>query len=235
MVTAAGALLALAGAVVAFLAISGNDDKRSESKAPARAPTHQAASPRKARARPRTDEPNIPVRHSRAVGTPTGGALVAGVALPARGKTFFTWNLPQGKTPNPRFRRYGTYTVVRKVLRVVGAYEAAHPKAPKVGIADLSLPHGGPFSVEYGGHGHVGHQNGLEVDVLYPRRDGAERATRSAGEIDRPLSQDLLRRFLRAGASLVEVAPDSGLRGPTSRVEAAPFHEDHMHVRFPPD
>ena len=117
---------------------------------------------------------------------------------------------PAGASPNPRSRRYGTDGVVARLRRVVAAYGRAHPDAPRVGIADLSLPRGGFFGTNYGGSGHVGHQNGTEVDVLYPRKDGKERAADSLGDVDRRLAQDLLDRFLAAGAQHAVVDPRLG-------------------------
>ena len=52
-------------------------------------------------------------------------------------------------------------------------------------IGDLSRPHGGDFGPRFGYIGHASHQNGLDVDVYYPRADGRELAPRDAREIDR--------------------------------------------------
>jgi murein endopeptidase len=81
---------------------------------------------------------------------------------------------------------------------------------------------------------HVSHQNGLDVDVYLPRLDRQLRAPRAPGEIDRRLAQDLLERFLAAGAQVVFVGYSSGLHGPGGKVVPYPGHENHMHVRFAP-
>ena len=151
--------------------------------------------------------------------------------MPAAGAAFFTWNHVRASTPSPAWRRTGTVALVRTVLRVVRAHRRAHPRVPRVGIGDLSRPRGGPFGADFGGRGHVSHQNGLDVDVLYPRRDRRERPPGSATEIDRRLAQDLLDRFVRAGAVLVYVGPATRLRGPTAVVRERVYHDDHMHVR----
>ena len=170
---------------------------------------------------------------SRALGSPTAGSLVDGVPMPAEGEHFFTWNITRAKSPNERFRRFATAAVIERVQDVISAYGRARPQAPRVGVADLSLPKGGKFGVEFGGNGHVGHQNGLEVDILYPRRDGEERAVTAASQVDRALAQDLLDRFIKAGAAVISVDPALGLRGKPSIVRPRPFHEEHMHVQFP--
>ena len=170
---------------------------------------------------------------SRALGTPTAGRLVNGAALPAEGRHFFTWNISKARSPNERFRRFATRGVIDRVRSEIAAYARAHPDAPRVGLGDLSLPEGGEFGLEFGGTGHVAHQNGLEVDVLYPREDGKERAVESLGQVDRPLAQDLLARFVRAGAVLIALEPELGLRGPSKVLDPRDFHEEHLHVRLP--
>jgi protein MpaA len=172
--------------------------------------------------------------HSRSLGLPWAGALVGGVRLPALGRHFFTWDPVLRRSPDRPWRRYGSDRLVRLVLRVVDAYSAAHPRAPRVGIGDLSRPHGGNFGVRYGWPGHVSHQNGLDVDVYYPRRDGRERAPDSAAQIAKPLAQDLVTRFVRAGARLVFVGPNTHLHGPTGIVRVLANHDNHMHVRIAP-
>jgi len=94
--------------------------------------------------------------------------LVNGVRLRDEGEHFFTWDSTRQRSPNPRWRRFGSDRTVRTVLDVVAAFGRANPAPPRVGIADLSLPRGGDFGLEYGGRGHLPHQNGLDVEVLYP-------------------------------------------------------------------
>jgi murein endopeptidase len=117
---------------------------------------------------------------------------------------------------------------VRVLLRVVREYAAAHPASPRVGIGDLSRRRGGPF-----GPKHASHQNGLDADVYYPRLDRRERPPRRVEQIDRPLAQDLVRRFARAGAEIVYVGPLTGFTGPPGIVRVLWNHDNHLHVRIP--
>jgi hypothetical protein len=172
-------------------------------------------------------------RHSEALGLPHAGRLVRGVQLPAEGSHFFTWDPIRRRSPNRAWRRWGTDDLVRTTLRVVHAYAAAHPSAPRVGIGDLSRPHGGDFGAAFGAIGHATHQNGLDVDVYYPLRSGAERAPLSVDEVDLGLAQDLVDRFVRAGAVKVYVGPNTGLTGLPGVVEAIPLHDNHLHARVP--
>jgi hypothetical protein len=172
-------------------------------------------------------------RQSKAIGLPQAGRLVRGVQLPAEGAHFFTWDPIRRRSPNRAWRRWGTDDLVRTTLRVVHAYAAAHPSAPRVGIGDLSRPHGGDFGAAFGAIGHATHQNGLDVDVYYPLRSGAERAPLSVDEVDLGLAQDLVDRFVRAGAVKVYVGPNTGLTGPPGVVEAIPLHDNPLHARVP--
>jgi murein endopeptidase len=79
---------------------------------------------------------------------------------------------------------------------------------------------------------HRSHQNGLDVDVYYPRLDRALRPPFTADQVDRALTQDLLDRFVAAGAEMVFVGYQTGLRGPAGVIVPYANHEDHMHVRF---
>jgi murein endopeptidase len=168
-----------------------------------------------------------------AVGSQTAGRLEHGVRLPAEGRAFFTWDPVLRRSPNRSWRRWGTDRLVRVVLGVARDFHAAHPRAARLAVGDLSRPHGGDFGPRFGYIGHASHQNGLDVDVYYPRADGRELAPRDATEIDRALSQELVDRFLAAGAQVIFVGPNTALRGPLGRVEALVHHDNHLHVRLP--
>jgi murein endopeptidase len=172
-------------------------------------------------------QPQVHWRHSLSLGRPDNGRLVRGVRFPAQGTTFFTWDPLLHRSPDRPWRRYGNDRLVRIVLRVVAGYARAHPDAPRVGIGDLSRPHGGYF-----GPKHVSHQSGLDVDVYYPRLDRRERPPLRAAQIDRPLAQDLLGRFVAAGAVRIFVGPNTHLVGPPRIVRILADHDNHMHVRI---
>lgn len=179
-----------------------------------------------------TEEVEVAWRDSTPVGLPTRGALVNGVQLPAEGADFFTWDFPLGTSPNRGWRRWGSDDALRVLLRVLAEYRLAHPFAPRVGIADLSRPLGGPFGRRFGGLGHASHQNGLDVDILYPRRDGLELPAARPKQINRPLAQDLVDRFVAARAQFLFVGPATKLKGPRRVVQKLVHHDEHVHVRF---
>jgi murein endopeptidase len=157
-----------------------------------------------------------------------------GVPLPEETDYLFTYELPTDVSPSPLWRRYGTERLVLTVECVLARYGEAHPELARVGVADLSLPRGGPFGRRYGGLGHRSHQNGLDADVLYPRRDLCECAPQRPSEVDRARAQELVNRFVRAGAQYVFVGPRLRLRGPRGVVIPLRFHDNHMHVRIRP-
>jgi murein endopeptidase len=190
-----------------------------------------------ASARPLQDPPGAPPQPappSRALGKPfSHGRLVDGVLLPDFGEDHFTWDPIYDVVPNRAERRWGTDRLVSLLLRVLHEYRTAHDSAQRVGVMDLSREHGGPFGRRYGGLGHASHQNGLDADVLYPRTDGLERRAFKPSLVDQALAQDLVDRFVAAGAQKIFVGPHLDLHGPRKVVIALAHHDDHMHVRIP--
>ncbi len=185
---------------------------------------------------PPTESVGPPVRpRSRALGKPfAGGRLLHGVPFPPDGLDHFTWDPVLEQSPNRVWRRYGTDRTVHRILLALAAFRRAYPDAPPVGVGDLSRPRGGEFGRRYGGLGHASHQNGLDVDVYYPRVDRLQKAPRRPAAVDRVLAQGLVNAFVRAGAIDVFVGPSLGLRGPRSVVQELVHHDDHLHARFRP-
>jgi murein endopeptidase len=172
-------------------------------------------------------------RDSRALGKPARkGRLRDGVMLPELGEDFFSWDPIYNRIPNREWRRWGTDRLVRTVLTVLHSYRTERDSAQRVGIMDLSREHGGKFGRNYGGLGHASHQNGLDADILYPRKDGTETRAVKPSQVDRKLAQDLVDRFVAAGAVKVFVGPHLNLKGPKNVVVPLIYHDDHLHVRI---
>ena len=165
--------------------------------------------------------------HATSVGLQYAGRLVDGTQLPVEGPDWVTWNPVTDSSPNLPGRLYGHERMIRAILSVVAGYREAHPHAQRVVVGDISFRDGGRMDQ------HVSHQNGLDVDVYYPRLDRHTSAPTGTGQIDRQLAQDILDRFVAAGATKVFVGYSTGLRGPSGVVVPYPNHENHMHVRFP--
>ena len=229
----AAACLASGGAGVAVGAATsdaGPPERRAEieaDRAPAAFPSLPAAeSPDD------TGGEQIRWRHSRALGTPANGRLRNAVQLPAEGPTWFTWDPIESRSPNRAWRRHGTDRLIRLLLDALQDYASAHRSAPRVGVGDLSRPHGGDFGPRYGLIGHATHQNGLDADLYYPRRDGRERPALLVRDMHRSRAQALVDALVDAGAEQILVGPSTGLTGPRGIVREAAGHDNHLHVRI---
>ena len=172
--------------------------------------------------------PEIRWSRSTSVGLPHAGRLVDGVQLPVEGWDWVTWDPERNRVPNRANRLYGTDALVRTVLGVVGDYRREFAGAPRVVIGDLSLRGGGEIAE------HASHENGLDVDVYYPRKDGLLSAPTRVDQVDVALAQELVDRFVAAGATLVLVGYSTPLDGPAGVVIPYPSHDNHMHVRIAP-
>jgi hypothetical protein len=172
------------------------------------------------------EPPRIAWHTATSIGLPYGGRLENGTQLPAEGPDWVTWNPNTDSRPNLPGRLYGHEHTIRTIISVLAQYRKAHPLAPQVVVGDISLRSGGVMDQ------HVSHENGLDVDIYYPRRDRWLQAPTSTAQIDRRLSQTLLDGFVAAGASKIFVGYATDLRGPRDIVTPYPNHENHMHVRF---
>ena len=172
------------------------------------------------------------VQSSVAVGLPFNGRLIRGLELPASGVGFVSWDAILHHSPNRGWRRFGTDRLIGFIEKLGAEWKRAHPTAPRLLVGDLSRTHGGPFGSSYGGLGHGSHQNGLDADIYYPRRDGTERAVTRVSQIDHRLAQDLVNRIVRRGVQYAFVGPHTGLTGPHGVVIKLVNHDDHVHVRI---
>jgi murein endopeptidase len=172
------------------------------------------------------------VRPSVALGQAYAGHLMRGMQLPSAGIGFVSWDDLLHRSPDRGWRRFATDRMIDFLEELGVEWKHAHPHAPRLLIGDLSRTHGGPFGSEYGGLGHGSHQNGLDADIYYPRRDGREIAVTRVSQIDHRLAQDLVNRIVRKGVQFAFVGPHTGLTGPKGVVIRLVDHDDHVHVRI---
>src|SRR5262245_58056537 len=172
------------------------------------------------------ESPRIAWHTALSSGLPYAGHLHDGTQLPVEGPDWVTWDPNTDSRPNLPGRLYGNEHTIRTIIEVLAQYRRTHPNAPRVVVGDISLRGGGVMDQR------VSHQNGLDVDVYYPRRDGRLQAPTSTAQIDRDLAQDMLNGFVAAGASKIFVGYATDLRGPSDIVTPYPNHENHMHVRL---
>ena len=173
--------------------------------------------------------PEVVWRDSISLGLPYHGRLIDGVQLPTSSPYWATWDPALDRVPDRGYRRYGSAKIIHLLLAVTKEFHDSHPGAPRLVIGDISRLGGGPLDE------HASHQNGLDVDVYYPRLDAREIAPTSVDQVNVPLSQDLLNLFLAARPEFVFVGPHLPLHGPPGVVEPLVGHDNHMHVRiYPP-
>ncbi len=230
------AAIAAVGAAYALGAAEKASPARSAAPPALREPTAPrpgGAESGRAGSRPRSPVfPRVRYRESRAIGLPHAGSLVNGTRLPARGRHFATWDPILRRSPNRLWRRYGTDDLVRLLIGVQRACARREPGELPMLIGDLSRPRGGDFGIRYGIVGHSTHQNGLDADVYYPRKDRRPRVPRTVAQVDRRLAQRLVDLFVAAGAETVLVGPNLALSGPSGVVVPYPNHDNHLHARI---
>ena len=159
-------------------------------------------------------------------GSPNSGSLSNGIRLPVSGTGYYTYDPRTQREPGGLKTRWGTAHLIREIMALGEWWARAHPNATAIGIGDLSHRNGGTID------GHSSHQNGLDVDIRLPRRDGA-RGPATPGSYDRSLTQDIVDHVVGRGASLVLIGPSLDLTGPSGVVVRWPNHDDHLHIRFP--
>jgi murein endopeptidase len=167
---------------------------------------------------------------SHPVGKPWHGRLACGVQLPEGTSYFTTWDNALQVPLNRAWRRWGTGKLVMTVETIAADYQARYGQ--RLVIGDLSRPRGGAFGRRYGGTGHASHQNGLDADIYYPRRDRAELPPFTVRDIDRARAQWLVNR-VALDAQLAFIGPHTKLRRPSRNVEYLGSHDNHVHIRIP--
>ncbi len=172
-------------------------------------------------------ESRIRWQNSVAHGGANAGWLQRGVLLPKEGPGFYTYNPNTQSYPNAANRRYGTDRLVRDLVALGKWWEANYPDAPRLGIGDLSWRTGGRID------NHASHQNGLDVDIRLPRRDGKEGGA-GPWNYSPERTQAVVDWWMaRGGVEYIFYGPNLQVRG-NGRVMVWPNHDDHLHIRIRP-
>ncbi len=200
--------------------------------------SYQADRPPKPKPKPPVQRPAVipmpPIawRASMALGLPYSGRLVRGVELPAEGPAWITFDSALRRSPSRGFRRNGTATLLRGILRLTAAYR--RHTGHRLVIGDVARPAGGFFGAEYGGAGHASHQNGLDVDIYWPRIDDREIPPDGVSEIDVAEAQYFIDATIRLmHPQLLVIGPNVRVRAHGVPVEINAAHDDHIHIRIP--
>ena len=190
-------------------------------------------------ARPELRAAGMPLRPwrrcaSRAVGSYASGRLICGRPLPEQGTGFTTWDFVRSRSPNRPARRWGTGKLVERIEWVAREWQAGHPLGARLLVGDLSRPKGGPFGVRFGGLGHASHQNGLDVDIYYPRADGLEREAFRPRQVDRIGARAVVALIARSHPKVMFVGCRVGLAARGRAQHLCAGHENHVHARYLP-
>ncbi len=169
--------------------------------------------------------PDCRLHPSRSIGSPGSGRLVHGVLFPASGPDHFAWNFREQRIGGSSRTRWGDCRVVRAVLHGLASYRRRNPGAPKVAVGDVSLRHGGEID------GHSTHENGRQIDLYFPRRDGRLREPHAVAQVDLRLARELVRAMRGAGAYRVLIGTHVRMAAPAG-VMRWPHHDDHLHAMF---
>ncbi|MCB9653398.1 MAG: penicillin-insensitive murein endopeptidase [Deltaproteobacteria bacterium] len=132
---------------------------------------------------------------------------------------------------------FGSSRLVEVIRSVGAAYEAnylaSHPGAPRITTNDASRPAGGDTP------DHATHENGLDLDVRLPRRNGSVGTTVGSGDYDRNTTFEMIRYFLMDARVERILFHDSTLFARARRElpalahklqDGGPSHGNHFHV-----
>lgn len=170
-------------------------------------------------------EPTVACTRSQSIGTPGVGRIDGAVLLPRHGVDFFAWDWRTERAAQTDRARWGNCTLIKRVMVAISRYRARYPDSAPVVVGDIGLRHGGEIE------GHGTHENGLAVDVYYPRKDRRLDDAKTVSQVDTRLAKGLLHELLRSGARHVLIGQRVAL--PTSsRVTRWPRHDDHFHVTY---
>jgi hypothetical protein len=109
-------------------------------------------------------------------------------------------------------------------MKEVARQWAAEGYSARIGIGDISLPHGGQIP------DHASHQKGVDMDIAVMRSDGREvpRTSYRHSAYSRQVTRRLVDMLLATGEVEVIFFNDPYVRG----VTPWPNHDSHLHVRF---
>ncbi len=160
--------------------------------------------------------------YSLARGNVSSGTLTNGLRIANSGTGFQYWW--GGDTPDSD--NWGTLELINLVEKVAREWRRLYPDYPLITSMDMSRQSGGYFG---GNPPHTSHQNGLDVDVRYIRKDGySSGVTTNSSNYSRTRTQELINLFFKFGNIIVIYSADTELQGITYEAD----HNDHFHVRI---
>ena len=174
-------------------------------------------------------------RNSGAVGLPEAGSLERGVMLPSEGRTWVTWDPVERDKPNRWWRRWGTDRLVRALLARF-ATMPPHTRALRGSWSATCAARTAGTSAPATGRSGMPPTRTASTSTSTTRGPTAGNGPRGyPSRSTSALSQDLVDRFVAAGAERRLVGPSLPLTGPPGVVVPLVNHDNHLHFRLPPD
>ncbi|MEQ1878761.1 MAG: penicillin-insensitive murein endopeptidase [Bdellovibrionia bacterium] len=191
----------------------------------------------------------------------TQGAEEQAIGFYSKGKMTGSNEMPMAgygflKIQRPRMRHYATFDLIYVIDHVSKIVRDAYPRGERLQIGDVANKNGGQCA------SHASHQNGLDADIVYFRRDNREMNPDVNATFDEDFVKDgkvtenfdlernwaLFTAFVRTGRvkrMFVDVAikkaacayaKSLGLDDEKieilRRLRLEPLHDDHVHVRI---
>lgn len=136
---------------------------------------------------------------------------------------------------------YGSSELKLAIEELGAAYErdhlSSHPGAPRIGLNDASLRHGGD------NRDHESHENGLDLDIRLPRTDGTNGSDVRWANYDRETAWAMLgaiaanprvERVLFSDPVLLERAKATNQPWAYKVFDGGPVHRNHFHADIRP-
>ncbi|MCH7575090.1 MAG: penicillin-insensitive murein endopeptidase [Candidatus Marinimicrobia bacterium] len=176
------------------------------------------------------DVDSVDADPSIAHGTPTSGWLEGGLNMPDAGEGYYHYYGPD--TVVEYFDDWGTLTLINMLEG--GGRSSKDGGLARIGFGDLSLKAGGDWQP------HDSHQNGLDVDIRYLRKDGAEDRLdigTNYDEYDVTGTVKMINLLIETQIpiALVYVHPNVGISARTEPLPQIIYrvdHYNHFHVRI---
>ena len=214
----------------------------SPSRRSRRRPPRRRRHRRPRRSRPRSRRPpsaGRPARlrrdrlaRSRALGQPARGAAGRRRPAPRARRGLLHLGPDLQPDPEPRVAPLGHRPAdPHRAARSCTSTAPTRDGAQRVGIMDLSRTHGGRSAQLRRARPRVAPERARRRHPLSAQGRDRGRAIKPS-QVDRELAQDLVDRFVAAGAVKVFVGPHLHLKGPKNVVVPLIYHDDHLHVRI---
>lgn len=152
-------------------------------------------------------------------GTPNDGSMVNSVIIYDSTGVVYS-----GSNANYKYSGNKIRDVLYSLAEV---WHSSNPDGPRIQINVISAQEGGDI-------GHSSHQNVLDFDIRYVRKDSTEGPLQlPSSNYDQTRTQDLIDLFIDTGKiDIIFTCADANLSSSKINTNYSSTHKDHMHIRF---